>query len=151
MRIDEVIVESSAAPIYYFAYGMLTDPEYMGAADLVGAAELHNFNFEMLLYANVVPESGSRVWGSLWSIDRQLLSQLDSIEGYPTLYDRKTVPVFVDGEKYVAEIYTMTPETRGELKHTQPSSGYIERIARGYRHAGIQLDQLTQALGKYKL
>jgi len=142
------ITEAGAVPVYYFAYGMLTDPEYMEAATLVGAAILPNFEFELLLYANVVPSSGNQVGGSLWAIDKQLLSQLDSIEGYPSLYDRKTVPVFVDGQRYVAELYTMTPQTRRELEGTQPGQGYINRIIRGYQNAGVDLEQLNNALGK---
>jgi len=145
MKIIE-LVESGAVPIYYFAYGMLTDPDYMGSAELIGAAILLNFEFELLQYANVVANSGSRVGGSLWAIDRRLLSELDMIEGYPTLYDRKTVPVFVGNKKYAAEVYVMTPQTRRDLDKTRPSKSYIDRIIKGYKHAGVDLGQLTNAL-----
>lgn len=148
MKVQEIITEASAVPIYYFAYGMLTDPEYMEAATLVGAAILPNFEFELLLYANVVPRSGSQVGGSLWAIDQKLLSELDAIEGYPNLYDRKTVPVFVGNQRYIAELYTMTPQTRKELEGTQPGQGYINRIVRGYQNAGVDLEQLSNALDK---
>jgi hypothetical protein len=75
-----------------------------------------------------------------------MLSQLDRIEGYPTLYDRKTVPAYVDGEKYVTELYTMTPETRDQLQGSRPSQGYINSIVRGYYNAGVPMDQLRQSL-----
>lgn len=146
MKINDILLEAGAAPIYYFAFGMLTDPEYMQGVELIGVAELRNFRYEMLQYADVVPEAGSTVYGCLWSLDRAMLSQLDRIEGYPTLYDRKTVPAYVDGKKYVAELYTMTPETRQQLQGTRPSQGYINSIVRGYHNAGVPLDQLRNSL-----
>jgi gamma-glutamylcyclotransferase (GGCT)/AIG2-like uncharacterized protein YtfP len=146
MQIREILTEAGAEPIYYFSYGMLCDPDYMPGAELIGVAELRNFRYEMLQYANVVPEAGSRVYGCLWNLDRGMLSQLDRIEGYPTLYDRKTVPAYVDGEKYVTELYTMTPETRDQLQGSRPSQGYINSIVRGYYNAGVPMDQLRQSL-----
>lgn len=146
MKIDEVLTEAGAAPIYYFAYGMLTDPELMPGADFIGRAELHNFSFEMFAYANVHPYPGGRVYGSLWAIDRQLLSRLDMTEGYPTLYDRKTVPVIHRGQRYEAELYTMTPSTRKYMKGEVPSDSYINRIVRGYQNAGIPMQQVQDSL-----
>ena len=146
MKINEVLTEAGAVPIYYFAYGMLTDPELMPGADFIGRGELHNFSFEMFAYANVHPDSRGRVYGSLWAIDRQLLSQLDRTEGYPTLYDRKTVPVYCDGERYEAEVYTMTPSTRNFMQGERPSKSYIARIARGYQNAGIPMQQVQDSL-----
>lgn len=143
---NENLNEAGAAPIYYFAYGMLTDPGIMKGIKLVGRAELKNFEYKMYLYANVEPKPGSVVYGSLWEIDRDYLSYLDHIEGYPTLYDRRTYPVFVDGERYVAEIYVMTPKTLQYVKGTFPDDGYIESIEDGYQNAGIPLEQLDDAL-----
>ena len=142
------LFESGEYPTYYFAYGMLTDPEIMGDTELVGVGQLPNFKFEMMSYANVVPATGKKVYGCLWSIDRQLLSRLDRIEGYPYLYDRRTYPVYVDGEKYAAEVYVMTPETRMQLVKTEPTQSYISKIVRGYQHAGVPLEQLKQSLKK---
>jgi gamma-glutamylcyclotransferase (GGCT)/AIG2-like uncharacterized protein YtfP len=146
MLINEIIMESNEAPIYYFAYGMLCDPEIMKGAELVGMAILPNFEYELLQYANVVPTGGSKVYGTLWNISRKFLSELDMIEGYPQFYDRKTVPVTVKGHRYEAAVYTMTPESRQNLEGTHPSQRYINKIVRGYNHAGIPLDQLRSAL-----
>ena len=148
MKIDEIMVEgrNGDVPIYYFAYGMLTDPELMQNIDLVGVGELKNFEFEMYAYANVHATPGATVLGCLWSIDRQVLSQLDRTEGYPSLYDRRTVPVVCNGQRYAAEVYVMTPETREWMQAEEPSKGYIDRIVRGYHNAGIPLEQLEQAL-----
>ena len=146
MNLYDIVTESGAAPIYYFSYGMLCDPQYMHGAQLVGVAELRNFRFEMLQYANVLPAAGDQVYGCLWSLDRAMLRELDQIEGYPTLYDRKTVPAYVDGHKYITELYTMTPESRDRLQGSHPDQGYINSIVRGYNAAGVPLAQLRHSL-----
>jgi gamma-glutamylcyclotransferase (GGCT)/AIG2-like uncharacterized protein YtfP/GNAT superfamily N-acetyltransferase len=146
LRAAEFLIEAGAVPIYYFAYGMLTDPKIMKGADFVGTAVLKNFEYEMFQYANVYPQPGSQVVGVLWSLDRRMLSQLDRTEGYPDLYDRKTVPVYVDGNKVVAELYTMTPETREHLEGTKPRKTYVARIARGYQAAGVPMSQLVNSI-----
>ena len=140
------IMESGEAPIHYFAYGMLCDPDVMTEAELIGMAELPNFEYELLQFANVFPTPGSKVYGTLWNITRKFLSELDMIEGYPQFYDRKTVPVMVNGKRYEAAVYTMTPESRELLQGTHPSQRYINKIVKGYRHAGVPLGQLRAAL-----
>ena len=146
MLLSDFLLEAGEQPIYYFAYGMLTDPEIMEGIDLVGVAALPNFRYEMLEYANVFPDSGSTVYGCLWQIDRRVIARLDQIEGYPQLYDRKTVPAYVDGKKYITELYTMTPATRNQLAGTMPEQSYVNKIVRGYNHAGVPLEQVRSAL-----
>jgi len=146
MKASDFLIEAGAVPIYYFAYGMLTDPKIMRGADFVGTAVLKNFEYEMFQYANVRPEAGQEVVGVLWALDRNMLAELDRTEGYPHLYDRKTVPVYVDGNKVVAELYTMTPATREHLEGTRPRKTYIARIARGYKAAGVPISQLANSL-----
>lgn len=146
MLLSDFLLEAGEQPIYYFAYGMLTDPDIMQGVELVGVAELPNFRYEMLQYANVFPDSGSTVYGCLWRVSRQLIGKLDQIEGYPQLYDRKTVPAYVDGKKYIAELYTMTPATRDQLSGTVPKQSYVNKIVRGYSHAGVPLEQVKLAL-----
>jgi len=84
----------------------------------------------------------------LWSIDREMLSQLDITEDYPRLYDRKTVPVFVDGQRVEAFVYTMTPHTRDQLKNTYPRRSYVMRLARGYQAGGVPISQLQTSLSE---
>jgi len=140
------LLEGGAVPRYYFAYGMLTDPEVMGDTPLVGAAVLRNWQFEFLQYANVIPQAGGEVWGSLWQVDDKIMNELDQVEGYPNFYDRKTVPVSCNGKRYVAEVYTMTPESREWLEGTHPSRKYVQRLVNGYRHAGLPMTQIHTAL-----
>ncbi len=145
MKISDLL-EAGSLPVYYFAYGMLTDPEIMGGIPLVGKAELPNFEFEMFMYANVKPSPRSKVYGTLWEVNREVISRLDQIEGYPTLYDRKMVPVISNGKRYEAFVYTLTPESRDELEGSEPSQSYINKLVRGYNNAGIPLEQLQRTL-----
>lgn len=138
-------MESGAMPIYYFAYGMLTDPDNMSGAELIGAATLNNFQFELFAHANVYPTAGASTMGVLWAIDRQLLGHLDQIEGYPHYYDRKTVPVFANGQRYEAEVYTMTPESRYHSQGRSTSKKYVDSLVRGYTNAGVPLTQIKTA------
>jgi len=133
-------------PVYYFAYGMLTDPHLMEGLELVGVGKLRNFKYHMYSWANVEPTPGAKVLGCLWAIDRREIARLDQAEGYPSLYDRRTYPVYCNGQKYPAEVYVMTPQTLEYCQGSQPSQGYVNRIVRGYRNAGIPLSQLQHAL-----
>ncbi len=138
--------EFQPAPIYYFAYGMLTNPRHMPGAEPVGPATLPNHSFEFQQFADVVPESGSRVHGVLWEIPRELLAQLDRVEGVPYLYNRKTVPVRSNGQRYEAYVYTMTPSARAEVKSAAPSQSYVRTLGQGYARFDLPGDQINQAL-----
>jgi gamma-glutamylcyclotransferase (GGCT)/AIG2-like uncharacterized protein YtfP len=147
MKINEITEgRNGDVPIYYFAYGMLTDPQIMQGLHLVGVAELRNFEYKMYNWANVEPTPGSKVLGCLWAIDRQEIARLDQAEGYPSLYDRRTYPVYVDGNKVAAEVYIMTPSTLEQQQGEAPSRGYVSRVVRGYNNAGIPLTQLENAI-----
>ena len=147
MKITEITEgRNGDVPVYYFAYGMLTDPQIMQGLHLVGVAELPNFEFKMYNWANVEHNPGSKVLGCLWAIDRQEIARLDQAEVYPSLYDRRTYPVYVDGNKVAAEVYIMTPSTLKQQQGEAPSRGYVARVVRGYSNAGIPLTQLEQAI-----
>jgi gamma-glutamylcyclotransferase (GGCT)/AIG2-like uncharacterized protein YtfP len=146
VQYDQELTEAGGAPIYYWAYGMLCDPNNMHGATLVGVGELRNFSYKMYQFANVEPSTGDRVYGCLWEVDRRLLSYLDHMEGYPYMYDRRTYPVYCDGEKYPAEVYLMTPNTIKHVRGSIPSNGYIMSIRTGYIHAGVPLSQLYDAI-----
>jgi gamma-glutamylcyclotransferase (GGCT)/AIG2-like uncharacterized protein YtfP len=132
--------------VYYFAYGMLTDPEIMPNVEMIGVGILNNFKFEIFTYANVIESNSNKVLGTLWAIDSRKLAELDQIEGYPYLYNRKTVNVVVDGKKYSSQVYTMTDATRKQMMGRSPSKQYINSIINGYRHAGIPIAQLKNGL-----
>jgi gamma-glutamylcyclotransferase (GGCT)/AIG2-like uncharacterized protein YtfP len=140
------LFENSDQVIYYLAYGMLTDPDVMQGLDMVGAGVLRDYQFEFAQFANVYPEPGAQVYGTLWAIDSAVLSELDEIEGYPEFYTRDRVQVSCQGRKYTAQVYTMTAGAREDLQGSAPSSHYLARLTRGYNHAGLPQRQIQQAL-----
>jgi gamma-glutamylcyclotransferase (GGCT)/AIG2-like uncharacterized protein YtfP len=142
MRLEEIDDETV---IYYFAYGMLTDPEVMQGLDMVGKAILYNYAFEFAQFANIYPKAGSQVYGTLWAIDKSVLDELDHIESYPTFYTRHTAQVKSKGRTYTSQVYVMTSDSRNDLKGYPPSSHYLQRLARGYNHAGLPMQQIKQA------
>jgi gamma-glutamylcyclotransferase (GGCT)/AIG2-like uncharacterized protein YtfP len=147
MKMNEIILEAGAQPIYYFAYGMLTDPGIMQDAKFIGRGQLQNFKFEFYKFADVVQSGGEHVDGVLWELpDEQMLRYLDHIESYPNMYGRKIVPIFVNGQKYEAWVYYMTPDTRQwAAKDRKPSESYVKTIMSGYKHAGIATNQVDDA------
>lgn len=146
MRFNEFLVERGQPEVYYFAYGMLTDPKNMRGAELIGSAELRNHKLEFHRYADIVDSYGNTVRGVLWSIPREMLSVLDQVEGVPSLYGRKQVPVFKDGKRYEAWVYQMTPNTREQLKDIRPTRNYLTTLARGYIKSDIPSKQIHNAV-----
>jgi len=144
MKINEILLEDPN-PVYYLAYGMLTDPEQMGEAVKVGPAILKNFEFELLQFANLYANPGAEVHGALWQVSRTFMGHLDRVEGYPSMYDRKQVPVYHDGQKIAAYAYFLTPYTRDYMQGTVPSKRYIQMLVNGYRHFGLPLEQIKTA------
>lgn len=138
--------EFTPEPIYYFSYGMLTNPLNMHQAELIGPAILPNFKFELSKYANVVYSLGDHVEGVLWKLDRSFLGKLDKIEECPWLYNRKTVPTYIINSKFISELYTMTPMAREHLADELPEKEYVISLIKGYRNAHISLDQIKFAL-----
>ena len=147
MQIKDVLVEAGGEPVYYFAYGMLTDPEIMKNAKFVGAAQLDNYRFTFRKFANVEESGGDTTDGVLWELPTDMIRDLDRVEGYPNMYGRKTVPVYTNnGQRYEAWVYYMTPQTiQWTEEDRMPTNQYIRTILNGYRHAGITPQQVSDA------
>jgi gamma-glutamylcyclotransferase (GGCT)/AIG2-like uncharacterized protein YtfP len=139
-----------------FTYGMLVDPQVMGIENFYSLASLSGYILEFRKFLNVVPISGARVEGVVWSVDSSLMSLLDKYEGYPSLYDRKIVKVHCkdrSGAKN-AWVYTMTPGTRSRLsKSPLPSTSYLEQVDSAYHIMNLDTKQLIiayKSIGKNK-
>lgn len=84
-----------------FAFGTLVPADrrvsVMGAeGDNVREAVLPDFIKQGL---NILPQDGSEVTGIVFDVDEEQLASLDRYEGYPNLYHRIPVTVFLkDGE-----------------------------------------------------
>lgn len=150
MILRDLLTERGQLPIYYFAYGMLTDAKNMPGAEYVGVAELRNHRMEFWHWADVVDSPGDTVQGVLWRLPDGMLKSLDRNEGYPSLYGRKTVPVFADGQRYEATVYYMTPQTHEQIESREdgrkPARSYLQTMGRGYVAAGLPSQQIHDAL-----
>lgn len=147
MFLVEFDTRRGSPKVYYFAYGLLTDPGIMQGAELVGPAKLKNHKFEFYGFANVTESAGDTVYGALWQLPDGFVSQLDKIEGYPEMYDRRTVPVFCRGQRYAAEVYKLTPAYKEYFEsRRRPSEQYLRRLAKGYNRVGIPFNQLRTAI-----
>lgn len=135
--------------MYYFAYGMNTDPTAMSerlaksnrTPHALGAAVLEDWRFRFAYYADVQPSAGSKVEGVLWSISKEHLKALDAREGYPYYYNRKIVKVQSNGRTFSAWVYFMQD---GEPT-APPSQSYMDMLIRGYSTYGADLSQVYQA------
>lgn len=144
----DLSVDNRTGPIYYFAYGMLTDHDLMTqlGAQYVGRATLGGYKFVLYGHANVIPNQNSSVVGALWQIDSEILRNLDSIEGYPSYYERLIKNVSTDSGEHRAIFYVMSADSAANSVDYVPSRTYVERIAQGYRDCEIPLGQLNTAI-----
>ena len=79
-----------------FVYGTLRKGQYnhsrLDFAKLI--EEIDYINGEMYNYGSfpaITLESDNRVIGEVYEVDENILRSLDSLEGYPSFYDRKDV------------------------------------------------------------
>lgn len=124
----------------YFAYGSNMDRVQMAIrcpnAVPIGTAELKGHKLIFRGVADVVPEGNtvnSTVKGVVWRITKKCLKELDIYEGYPSLYDRKAVTVWMNGRPVRTLVYYMV---RGPV--APPSREYWKGILRGYFQFGIE-------------
>ena len=134
--------------MFYFAYGMNTNRTSMtwrcpGAISF-GHARLLDHEFRFSHHADVVVSPEQSVDGVLWLIDEDHLADLDTLEGYPSYYDRAVLPVEYWGNIVMAECYRMQPDNTD----SGPSKGYLDMILEGYRDNDIPNDQIWSALGR---
>jgi len=128
--------------IYFFAYGMLTDPKVMPAGSMVGKVKLSGFRIEFPRFANIVADPKACVWGVLWKINRVTLATLDYYENVPDMYSRISVSIPLYEKEVTAQAYTMTQKSRIKFADDFPSDSYIKNLEAGYRSAGINMNQL---------
>ena len=135
--------------MYMFSYGMNTNTEQMAArcpnSTSVGAATLEGYRFRFAGHADVVPDPDSKVAGVLWEITGDCLDSLDTLEGYPYYYDRKTVEVSCGGKKYQSLVYTMQPGNPA----APPGRTYLHLVSEGYLQYGLDTGQLLEALAVF--
>jgi gamma-glutamylcyclotransferase (GGCT)/AIG2-like uncharacterized protein YtfP len=79
----------------------------------------------------------------LWKITEDCETALDLYEGYPNLYIKKEVEVFINDKPRKAMVYVMTSEYVDMV--AAPTEYYFNVIAGGYSDNGIDLKPLQIA------
>ena len=131
---------------YYFGYGMNTNVAQMSyrcpRAVSLGHAMIKDYEFRFARHADVVPRAGGLVDGVLWEITDECLKNLDALEGYPTYYNRITVPVHVGNKIVSALVYVMNVG----YPYEAPAESYYQMLLEGYSEHGVPLTQIHLAL-----
>jgi gamma-glutamylcyclotransferase (GGCT)/AIG2-like uncharacterized protein YtfP len=126
----------------YFAYGANMHPGYMSrrcpAAVAVKKMELQGWELRFYTHATILPKAHTSVPGILWTVTEECESLLDSYEGYPTYYTKRSWTQ--DGLDFF--FYEMTPDhCKGN-----PGTGYVTNIIESYNTWDIAPDQLEDVL-----
>lgn len=79
----------------------------------------------------------------LWEITEACEEALDVYEGYPSLYEKKTIEVETDNKIQKAMVYVMAKKYR--TMPASPTSYYLAIISEGYTDNGLDLEVLKTA------
>ena len=144
----------SSGATLYFAYGSNLDTKHLkkwlGRVPPSTLALLPDyrlaFNAEGFepreLYANIMPQTGSSVWGVVYECEPEDLNQLDEYEELDAGYYRRGQVTIVTtaGERLEAEVYLAC---EGRLcADGQPSRRYSMQIISGAREHGLPADYI---------
>jgi gamma-glutamylcyclotransferase len=133
--------------MYYFAYGSNLNRKQM-AVRCPGSKPLFSAvlpNYKLIFtgwsrqwkgsIASIKPVKGEKVLGAVYEISETNLRQLDSIEGFPAIYNRLKITVWTDDGDPVEAITYIKTEQAHESK---PSPEYLKSIAQGYKDWDIE-------------
>ncbi|WP_164997151.1 gamma-glutamylcyclotransferase family protein [Clostridium minihomine] len=130
----------------YIAYGSNMNKKQMQNrcpdAEMVGVAELPNYQLQFRRVLTVVPCPGSSVPVTVWRISTKDEANLDVYEGYPSFYRKEQLFIpFSDGSAHSGMIYLMNG---GFI--APPSVHYFNIVEQGYRDFDLNISPLTEAL-----
>ena len=147
---------SSSGVTLYFAYGSNLETEnmkkWLGRVPPSTIARLPDyrlaFNAEGFepqeIYANIVPQEGSDVWGVVYECEAEDLNKLDEYEDVDSGYYRRgrVVVVTQAKERLEADVYLAC---EGRLcADGQPSKRYSMKIISGALEHGLPTDYIRQ-------
>lgn len=92
--------------------------------------------------ASIVPCKGMNVPVLLWSLPEADERALDRYEGFPWMYDKRTLLVEAEAGQLAAMAYIMAPH----YVKAEPGAGYLQTIRRAYEMCGFAGDPLKAAL-----
>ena len=131
----------------YLAYGMNTNLDQMARrcpqAESLGRYDLHNFRLCFRGPADIEYSPGDSLQCVLWRITKDCERSLDLLEGYPTFYTKRYIPVSYNGVPQRAMIYQMVDF----IGYDPPGDGYVRMLDEGYRSHGLDTEQIYSAKG----
>jgi len=140
---------------WYFAYGsnLSVDQKEMRTGRIRKATKCrlpgHRLAFNKEgrhgeVYANIMPDAKSEVWGVAYLCNPEAMNELDRFEGVPGgHYHREKVEVVTEtGEKLSAVAYVAGP--RPVTEEGWPSKDYLERILKGAAHHGLPAEYIRE-------
>ena len=133
----------------YVAYGSNLNREQMArrcpTAKILGKAVMHGWALRFRGTATVERRKDSSVPVLVWDIQPEDEKALDVYEGYPRLYRKETVRVYLNGKQVSAMIYIMNENNR---PHGIPGKGYYDTIREGYLDSGFDIGILDNAVNE---
>lgn len=139
-------------------YGMLLDPEVMleicpEAVEYdkefgVEAAKILDFKLEFRTHLTIVPSPFDYVPVGLWSVPRECLYMLDQAEGEGVYYERRIIDVWfeLNGKIASADAFVYVMLNRETRPQRVAGHGYVENVACGYDHFGLDKYKLIHAV-----
>lgn len=131
---------------YYLAYGMNTNLDSMKMrcpdAKSLGKVLLRDHSLAFKGCCDIIHSPGYHMECVLWTITDKCEASLDILEGYPSFYTKKEVPVRHKNDTVRAMIYYM----RDTHKLNYPSKSYLDMVTEGYESHNITLKQIVDAL-----
>lgn len=132
----------------YFAYGANTNICNMAQrcpdARKVGTYLLQDYELVFKGVADINYVEGSAVQGVVWEITDNCEAALDIYEGYPHLYRKEYVRIFINDEPIYLMFYKMWRH-----KLAAPSKGYFNIIKDGYIGNGLDLEYLYASVERF--
>ena len=129
----------------YMAYGSNLNLRQMAmrcpTAKVFGTAMLQGYQMIFNHVATIVPREGAVVPIAVWEIDDKCERALDQYEGFPTLYRKDFIPLFIGGKLRKVMAYIMNHD-----KPQLPSERYYRIIEEGYHDVGFDTVHLSKAL-----
>lgn len=104
-------------------HGVLGNSVFLGEAVTVSKEfNMYDGGFPFVTdFKNDVDKLGCIVGELYETSDKRILSNLDRLEGYPYLYDKREIDVTtLDGITYIATIYVASEGSNNRLKEREP-------------------------------
>lgn len=133
----------------YVAYGSNLNHEQMAhrcpTAKILGKSVMHGWALRFRGVATVERRKNYSVPVLVWDIQPEDEKALDFYEGYPHLYRKEKVRVYLNGKQVPAMIYIMNENTH---PYNIPSKGYYDTIRQGYLDSGFDVGILDNAVNE---